>query len=123
MRRHRVLAKRIVFDNISSIFQGKKYKTRAQILKEDVTCMFMEASDSLSMLELIDSISKLGLDKYFEEQIKAALDAIALKKNNYSFEDDLYATALCFRLLRHYGYSASQGTWQNSCQLNQISNF
>ncbi|KAL3519576.1 hypothetical protein ACH5RR_017725 [Cinchona calisaya] len=86
----------------------KKYKTRAQTLKEDVTCMFEEASDSLSKLELIDSLSKLGLSNSFEDEIKEVLDAIGLKDNSLSLQYDLYATSLCFRLLRHYGYDASQ---------------
>ena len=76
--------------------------------------MFVEASDTLSKLELIDSISKLGLDKYFMEEITEALDAIALRNNSSVLKGDVYATALCFRLLRHYGYHASQGTYMQN---------
>lgn len=97
-----------LLQSLPSQFSEKKYKTRAQTLEEDVRCMFVEATDTLSNLELIDSISKLGLDKYFLEEIKEALDAIALRNNSSILKGDLYATALCFRLLRHYGYHASQ---------------
>ena len=76
--------------------------------------MFVEASDTLSKLELIDSISKLGLDKYFMEEITEALDAIALRNNSSVLKGDVYATALCFRLLRHHGYHASQGTYMQT---------
>ncbi|XP_027102632.2 alpha-farnesene synthase-like isoform X1 [Coffea arabica] len=97
-----------LLQSLTSQFSEKKYKTRAQTLKEDVKCMFVEASDTLSKLELIDSISKLGLDKYFMQEIKEALDATALSNNTSVLKGDLYATALCFRLLRHHGYHASQ---------------
>nr|XP_027108729.1 (E,E)-alpha-farnesene synthase-like [Coffea arabica] len=97
-----------LLQSLTSQFSEKKYKTRAETLKEDVKCMFVEASDTLSKLELIDSISKLGLDKYFMEEITEALDAIALRNNSSVLKGDVYATALCFRLLRHYGYHASQ---------------
>ncbi|KAL3519578.1 hypothetical protein ACH5RR_017727 [Cinchona calisaya] len=97
-----------LLQSLTNQFSEKKYKTRAQTLKEDVTCMFVEASDSLSKLELIDSLSKLGLSNSFEDEIKEVLDAIGLKDNVLSLQYDLYATSLCFRLLRHYGYDASQ---------------
>lgn len=81
--------------------------------------MFVEASDTVSKLELIDSVSKLGLDRYFMEEIKEALDAIALRNSSSILKGDLYATALCFRLLRHYGYHASQG----ACMKNYLREF
>lgn len=87
--------------------ENEYYKRRVHILREDVACMFAEANDPLSKLELVDSISKLGLDKYFEKEIQQALDAIGSKGN---FEGDLYSIAKWFRLLRHYGRNASQGT-------------
>lgn len=51
--------------------QLKEYTIkRIQILKKDVECMFAEVQDHpLAKLELIHNITKLGLNKYFEEEI------------------------------------------------------
>lgn len=80
-----------------------------------VTRIFVENLDALAKLELIDSIQKLGLSNLFEEEIKEALNKVVVIKNHHSIKDDLYVTALCFRLLRQHGYKASsQGTNFNS---------
>lgn len=67
----------------------------------------------LAKLELIDSISKLGLSKLFLDEIQKALDVVAAKplKNKQSdLEDCLYRVALRFRLLRQHGYDVSQAS-------------
>lgn len=72
--------------------------------------MFLgRTDDSIHKLQLIDNIQKLGLSCYFEDQIEAALDD-TMAFANIGFERDLYATSLCFRILRQYGYTVSQGT-------------
>lgn len=72
--------------------------------------MFLDRTDdSIHKLQLIDNIQKLGLSRYFEDQIEAALDD-TMAFANIGFEPDLYATSLCFRILRQYGYTVSQGT-------------
>lgn len=74
--------------------------------------MFLEAGDLLAKLELIDRICKLGLSYLFEEQIREVLvDTVAFLKNDTGCLQvkDLYATALCFKLLRQHGYEISQG--------------
>lgn len=74
--------------------------------------MFLEAADLLAKLELIDRICKLGLSYLFEEKIREVLvDTVAFLKNDTGCLQvkDLYATALCFKLLRQHGYEISQG--------------
>ena len=89
--------------------QADTYK-HAEKLKEEVRFTFVETVEPLAKLELVDSIGKLGLATLFEEEIKESLDMImCLKGSNLTIEEDLYATALCFRLLRQYGYNVSQG--------------
>lgn len=82
------------------------------MLKEDVKRALGEVDSLLLKLEMIDSIIKLGLESYFEKEIKEGLDKMALSINpNISiFEDDLYATALRYRLLRQQGHLVSQGS-------------
>ena len=93
------------------------YKSRAEKLKEDVKQLFVEASEVLSKLELIDSLMKLGLSNLFEVEIREALDTIASSMKNIENlcgveEDLLYATALYFRLLHQHGYEISPGTYE-----------
>ncbi|KAF8377063.1 hypothetical protein HHK36_030436 [Tetracentron sinense] len=83
-------------------------------LRDDVKPRFNEAMEPLSLLELIDTLQRLGVGCYFENEIKRALDTILpIKKNFVLLEEDLYATALHFRLLRQYGYEVSQDTFKS----------
>ncbi|KAM3251814.1 alpha-farnesene synthase [Capsicum annuum] len=99
--------------SLTSPYSEKKYKFEALKLKEEVSYEFSESSVSpVGLLELIDRIDKLGLTDYFEVETKEALEntiMYSMKSNSSSKkEEDLYATALCFRLLREHGYHASQ---------------
>ncbi|KAM3285332.1 hypothetical protein P3S67_024131 [Capsicum chacoense] len=92
-------------------FSEKKYKVEAVKLKGEVSCKFTESVSPVGQLELIDRIDKLGLSGSFEVETKEALEntiMYSMKSNSSSKEEDLYATALCFRLLREQGYHASQ---------------
>ncbi|KAL4655201.1 hypothetical protein ACB092_01G433400 [Castanea dentata] len=95
--------------SLSSIYEGQEYERRAQTLIVNVKDLFAEAVDKVAKLELIDKVKKLGLDSHFDVEIKEALDIISSTKNkNPSPKEDLYTTALCFRLLRQHGYEVSQ---------------
>ncbi|KAM5588557.1 hypothetical protein ABKV19_006823 [Rosa sericea] len=103
-------------ESLNNNFDGEYYQIQIQKLIEDVKDLFGEckALGLLAKLELIDSIQKLGLNSYFEKEIKETLDTIAsveLKNNSNPFissEGDLYATALFFKILRQHGYKVSQ---------------
>ncbi|KAI3728838.1 hypothetical protein L6452_17482 [Arctium lappa] len=72
------------------------------------------ALSSLQLLELIDSIERLGLGYRFQDKIRTALEKIASKiGNNIELgeeEEDisLHAASLRFRLYRQHGYNVSQ---------------
>nr|GFC32678.1 (E)-beta-ocimene synthase, chloroplastic-like [Tanacetum cinerariifolium] len=74
-----------------------------------------ENSSSLSimqLLELIDSIERLGLSYRFQKFISQALEKIAsINENNVEDEEtkELHAVSLKFRLLRQHGYNVSEG--------------
>ncbi|XP_016495043.2 alpha-farnesene synthase [Nicotiana tabacum] len=96
---------------LTSEYSEEKYKVQAEKLKEEVSCTFSNSTISpLDLLELIDSIDKLGLSCYFEVETKEALEKIlmSVKTSSSWKEENLYATALCFRLLREHGHHASQ---------------
>nr|XP_016506584.1 PREDICTED: alpha-farnesene synthase-like [Nicotiana tabacum] len=97
---------------LTSEYSEEKYKVEVEKLKEELSCTYFSNStiSPVDLLELIDSIDKLGLSCYFEVETKEALGKIimSVKTNSSSTEEDLYATALCFRLLREHGYHAPQ---------------
>ena len=71
------------------------------------------AENPLAQLEQINALQRLGLSYHFEDEIKRILNVI---HNNHSCNDawkknNLYATALEFKLLRQHGYSIHSGTY------------
>ncbi|KAM3319900.1 alpha-farnesene synthase [Capsicum chacoense] len=99
--------------SLSSQYSEKKYQMEVEKLKEEVvSCKFSKKNDDstpMATLELVDTIDKFGLSSYFYVQSKIALEKINMcMKSSSSKEEDPYATALCFRLLREHGYHASQ---------------
>ncbi|CAL1372583.1 unnamed protein product [Linum trigynum] len=91
----------------------KEYELRAEKLKEEAKFLFAEAAadDWVAKLELIDSVRKLGLDSFFEDEIKEVLDALSISIGDSSFhivKRNLHFCALSFRLLRQCGYRVSQ---------------
>lgn len=95
-----------------SIMQEEKYCERVEKLKEEVRRMLEKTmTNSLGQLELIDILQRLGIYYHFEEEIDGALKQIYVNyKKRDHHNEELYATALEFRLLRQQGYHAPQGT-------------
>ncbi|KAG5551790.1 hypothetical protein RHGRI_010019 [Rhododendron griersonianum] len=88
---------------------------RVEKLKGEVKAMIGDTNvNSLTILELINDIQRLGLSHHFQKDITRALDIILLSViNGTNLRADqpisVHATALCFRLCRQHGYEASQG--------------
>ena len=70
------------------------------------------ASDALAKLQLVETLQRLGVSYYFQEEIEAILKAVhqndpgnkeTWKKNNLS------SITLEFRLLRQHGFWVPQG--------------
>jgi len=72
------------------------------------TCQetLLKSSDPTKTLKIIDMIQRLGIGHHFEEEIDVKLG----KVGDWDFSQDLFSTALQFRLLRHNGRHASSGT-------------
>ncbi|KAK8358959.1 hypothetical protein V6Z12_A04G061200 [Gossypium hirsutum] len=66
--------------------------------------------DPLEKLELIDTLQRLGLSYHFDTEINRTLKNISIDRiSTVSWKkDNLYATALEFRLLRQHGYKVGQ---------------
>ncbi|GLT83141.1 hypothetical protein SLE2022_014500 [Rubroshorea leprosula] len=97
-------------ESLCSKFDEEEYQRRIEKLTGDVKAMLVEEVHELAKLELIDSVTKLGLSELFEEGIQKALKRVAVSAQNRQdgLNDDLYSVALRFRLLRQYGYQVSQ---------------
>ncbi|KAF8409382.1 hypothetical protein HHK36_005457 [Tetracentron sinense] len=93
--------------SLRSPYMEGTYTSRAEKLKGDVRVLFNNTVEPLARLELVDVLQRLGLAYHFEEEIKRALETIYISSNKWR-KEDLYATALHFRLLRQHGYQVPQ---------------
>ncbi|KAG2396982.1 terpene synthase [Vigna angularis] len=92
---------------------------QAKLLKEHVRKRLVSSIDDNNFsfkLNFIDSVQRLGVSYHFEHEIDTALCQvydISTKDNNIIAHnnDDLYHTALLFRLLRQHGYRISSSRW------------
>ncbi|KAI8552659.1 hypothetical protein RHMOL_Rhmol06G0283300 [Rhododendron molle] len=88
-------------------------KQNHQQLKENVRKQLAEAHGEYSQqLDLIDAIQRLGVAYHFETEIDQGLHQVyetyhQSGHKNVSNDEDLYITALSFRLLRQHGYPIS----------------
>ena len=64
--------------------------------------------NSNQKLPLIDAVQRLGVSYHFEKEIEDVLETIYHIDSNV-VENDLYTTALRFRLLREHGFNVSCG--------------
>nr|WDY79046.1 geraniol synthase [Actinidia chinensis] len=77
-------------------------------LHERTQLALRKASDPTSTMKLIDIIQRLGIGYHFEEDVNGLLETFS----ELNFKEDLFTTALGFRLLRHNGYQISPNVFQ-----------
>ncbi|KAK3000018.1 hypothetical protein RJ639_024435 [Escallonia herrerae] len=98
--------------SLSSNYVGETHIERAVKLKEDVRMMLdkLEEEAPLHRLELIDTVQRLGISYHFGFEIKKILESIYHCDHRSSRwnQENLYAIALEFRLLRQHGYEVPQ---------------
>nr|WBW04264.1 terpene synthase [Ficus altissima] len=103
------------YDYIQSIkseyAQGEGvYASQRDRLKDQVRLMLKEITDPLVQLDTIDVLERLGICYHFEDEIKSILEG-TYNINDFEsgiWKDNLYATALKFRLLRQHLYPVPQ---------------
>ncbi|CAJ1956400.1 unnamed protein product [Sphenostylis stenocarpa] len=69
----------------------------------------LSTSDPIKTLKIIDTIQRLGIGRHFEEEINVQLG----KVGHWDFTEDLFATSLQFRLLRHNGLPNCSDVFKN----------
>ncbi|XP_022773843.1 terpene synthase 10-like [Durio zibethinus] len=105
----------------SDYLKGESYKERASKLIGEVRMILENVGDHLEKLEVIDTLQRLGLSYHFEDEIKKTLDNISTDRSGVECKkDNLYATALEFRLLRQQGYDVNQAVFTSF--LNEVGN-
>ncbi|KAL5568242.1 hypothetical protein UlMin_024817 [Ulmus minor] len=97
------------FDYVQSLtskYAGETYTKRVCELKEAGKMILEKVTDPLCQLEHIDILQRLGLSYHFEAQVKTILEGIYNKSccDDKWKRNNLYATALEFRLLRQHGF-------------------
>ncbi|KAL7145231.1 hypothetical protein ABFS83_07G066900 [Erythranthe nasuta] len=85
----------------------EKYEKAIETLKQEVRSKLVEATSG-KLLVLVDTIERLGLAYHFDTEIEAKLEQIYNEDQEY---DDLFTTALRFRLLRQHQYQVSCGVF------------
>ncbi|KAL0353208.1 UNVERIFIED_CONTAM: Alpha-farnesene synthase [Sesamum angustifolium] len=94
--------------SLTSIYHEDKYRREAETLKEEVRGILgaFDEEDPLYKLELIDEMDRLALSSYFVEEICESLASLK-SRNPSAGNEDLYSTALYFRILRQHGHHVS----------------
>ncbi|KAL8131259.1 hypothetical protein AgCh_007254 [Apium graveolens] len=98
--------------SLSSVdYTEDKYIKQVNELKDEAKLLIYAVADTdmpLAKLELLDSVQRLGLKYQFQNDIKQAIDAIYNNSTDaWLSDDDLYSTALRFRIFRQHGYTVS----------------
>ncbi|KAJ4981080.1 hypothetical protein NE237_031917 [Protea cynaroides] len=96
-------------ESLQSGYVDDTFRTRAKALTEDIREILNHEFEPIAQLKLINDLQRLGLGHLFEKEIDRSLEAVYNNSNTVKWiKDDLYATALHFRLLRQHGYQVSQ---------------
>ncbi|MFQ6644594.1 hypothetical protein Gotur_019234 [Gossypium turneri] len=91
---------------LNSNYKGDEYTRQVEELKGTVKKM-MIGDQPLEQLEMIDNLQRLGVAYHFDDEINNILLNVYKNSNDQMKKDNLYATALEFRLLRQHGYHSS----------------
>ncbi|CAL5187100.1 unnamed protein product [Lathyrus oleraceus] len=92
--------------SLNSEYKDEKYAKKLRVLREEVRMMFNKMENEVDQLEIIDVLQRLGVDYHFNNEIRNMLDNIYNTQTS-KLKNNLYATALKFRILRQHGYDIS----------------
>ncbi|KAH6767701.1 hypothetical protein C2S52_018684 [Perilla frutescens var. hirtella] len=84
----------------------EKYADDIEALKKETTTTITTAT-STKLMVLIDKLERLGLAFYFQAEIDEKLQQVYNNSSNSNEDDDLFTTALRFRLLRQHEHHVS----------------
>ncbi|KAA8531159.1 hypothetical protein F0562_005927 [Nyssa sinensis] len=90
--------------------------TKTEELLERSEEALESSSNPTSRMKLIDTVQRLGIAYHFEEEINSLLQSFL--DGHADADEDLFTTALRFRLLRHNGYHISADVFQKFVDKN-----
>ncbi|KAK6144055.1 hypothetical protein DH2020_020875 [Rehmannia glutinosa] len=90
--------------SLISVYGEDRFLRRAKKLKAEVMALLDRTNDPCDQIEVVDVLQRLGIFYHFTDYIDTVLRNINIHGWN---KDNLYATALCFRILRQHGYKIS----------------
>ncbi|XP_061340875.1 myrcene synthase, chloroplastic-like [Gastrolobium bilobum] len=93
--------------SLSSEYKEEKYTKQSRVLKEEIRVMLCQVEDHAEQLEMIDVLQRLGVAYHFTNEIRSILENVHSNMDMLKRKNNLYATALAFRLLRQHGYNLS----------------
>ncbi|XP_028771254.1 terpene synthase 10-like [Neltuma alba] len=93
--------------SLTSDFLEKSYAEETDRLKEEVRIMLLKLENPMDQLELIDILQRLGVDHHFGLEISNIIESVYKSKDTLKRNNNLYVTALEFRLFRQHGYDVS----------------
>ncbi|KAK2987973.1 hypothetical protein RJ640_011236 [Escallonia rubra] len=88
---------------------------RLMELLEGTQRALQRSSEPRGTMMLIDTLQRLGIAYHFEEDIAALLEQFSDENLG---DEDLFTTALCFRLLRHNGHQISTDVFRKFMDKN-----
>lgn len=90
-------------------YNGKLDPSTRKCTTEELVVKIKKAlrkpSNQSTKMKLVDEIQRLGVDHHFEEEIRILIEEFS----DCNFNEDLFDTALRFRLLRQNGLPTSSG--------------
>ncbi|XP_028789720.1 terpene synthase 10-like [Neltuma alba] len=93
--------------SLKSAFGEKSHAEETDRLKEEVRIMLLKLENPMDQLELIDILQRLGVDHHFGLEISNIIESVYKRKDTLKRNNNLYVTALEFRILRQHGYDVS----------------
>ncbi|KAJ7949839.1 Myrcene synthase, chloroplastic [Quillaja saponaria] len=97
--------------SLTTEYVEESHSKQHSMLQEEVRMILRKVANPLHQLELIDILQRLGLSYRFKDEIKRILDNVHNNcngsKDTMNKDNNLYSTALEFRLLRQHGYHVS----------------
>lgn len=88
--------------------QYKLHGVRLEELKQTAKWLLKTTKDPRALLMLVDTIQRLGIAYHFEDEID---DAVSLIHQDETVFDDLYTSALKFRILREHTRPVRSGAY------------
>ncbi|GLJ38260.1 hypothetical protein SUGI_0778900 [Cryptomeria japonica] len=111
--------------SMQTSYAESEYRERVETLVKQVKILLKEMQtgfdgDLIERLDIVDALQCLGIDRYFQDEIKLALDyvygcwdgSVGVGLGCKSTTKDLNATALGLRVLRLYRYDVSADVFE-----------